>query len=289
MNFRLLAAAIAVTAAAATATNAHAGEAAFVFGCHYSHTLRDDPIAGGAAHLHDFIGNRSTNASSTHDSLLTAPTNCNVYGSTASDMSAYWIPSLVQYQLDGTWKPIPPGEATIYYMGYTPNLTAVRPFPVGFRMIGGDSRATAAQQTWKVSWLCFNGSTVDQARPQCIDDPTNPSPTLLRLRFVFPRCWDGQRLDSPDHKVHVAYPDYPWSGLCPAAYPVPLPEIQMYVLYRTAGGPPPGPAGPVPGDVTIASGGQYSMHADFMEAWNPAVQSELVAKCLWSTAVKCTA
>lgn len=29
--------------------------------------------------------------------------------------------------------------------------------------------------------------------------------TFLELHVTFPDCWDGVRLDSPDHRSHMAY------------------------------------------------------------------------------------
>jgi hypothetical protein len=29
--------------------------------------------------------------------------------------------------------------------------------------------------------------------------------SLLQLDVIFPDCWDGRHLDSPDHKSHMAY------------------------------------------------------------------------------------
>jgi hypothetical protein len=280
-----------VTYALGFAASAHAVNA-FVFGCNFSHMLRDDPIVsphmlGGAAHLHDFIGNRTTNADSTRDSLFLAPTNCTVFGDPIADKSGYWIPTLGQYQAAGIWQPINPVEVTVYYNGYDPAPTAVRPFPIGLRMIGGDSRATAAQPLWKVSWACAHATAPDPAVPRCVANPADPGPILLRLRFIYPRCWDGVSTDSPDHKAHVVYPPYPGSSVCPPTNSVPVPEIGMYVLYRTAGGPAAG-ATPMPGDVALSSGGVYSMHADFMEAWNSLTLQQLIARCLWVHDSGCT-
>jgi cytoskeletal protein RodZ len=62
-------------ASAASAQVVASPEAVFVTRCDYSHTNSDDPIvhAGkpGAAHSHDFFGNRSTDHASTYESLRT--------------------------------------------------------------------------------------------------------------------------------------------------------------------------------------------------------------------------
>ena len=50
----------------------------FVENCRFSHELPDDPIVfpgtPGASHQHTFVGNRTTNASSTFGSLRSGPT-----------------------------------------------------------------------------------------------------------------------------------------------------------------------------------------------------------------------
>ena len=55
----------------------------------------DDPIVAprrpGSSHNHSFVGNRTTNASSTLATLLGASSSCDRAGHTA----AYWMPSLV--------------------------------------------------------------------------------------------------------------------------------------------------------------------------------------------------
>jgi len=80
----------------------------FVETCRLSHSAPDDPIVfpgkAGASHDHTFVGNRSTNASSTYSSLRTASTSC----SRRADTAGYWVPTLLQ---NGT--PVLPVGATI--------------------------------------------------------------------------------------------------------------------------------------------------------------------------------
>jgi hypothetical protein len=90
-------------APAASAQVVASPEAVFVTRCNYSHTNFDDPIVHadkpGAAHSHDFFGNRSTDFASTYQSLraLEGPTPATKSGTTcvnAADKSAYWIPTM---------------------------------------------------------------------------------------------------------------------------------------------------------------------------------------------------
>jgi hypothetical protein len=57
---------------------------------------------------------------------------------------------------------------------------------------------------------------------------------------------------------------------CPADHPVAVPAIEVIFRYPIAGGP----------DVTLSSGGRYSAHADFFNAWNQGVLVRLVNRCL---------
>jgi hypothetical protein len=87
--------------------------------------------------------------------------------------------------------------------------------------------------------------------------------------LIFPSCWDGVHLDSANHKSHMAYAAA--NGTCPADHPVSLPEVTFELSYGSiAGGP----------DYSLASGGIYSMHGDFIAKWDNQVQNALVASCL---------
>jgi hypothetical protein len=230
----------------------------FVGSCTFSHAAKDDPIVlpgfAGLSHDHTFVGNATTNAASTLQSLRAGATTCKRRGETA----AYWMPTLL---VNG--QSVAPRGATIYYRRKT--LTRVRVFPAGFKLIAGDARATAAQDMKVTYWNCGAMSTV----PASADVPTCPNDRAqgLRLHVNFPSCWDGQHLDSADHKSHMAYAV---RGSCPATHPVSLPAISVIFRYPVTGGP----------GVTLASGGQYSAHADFFNAWRQGALQTLVNRCL---------
>ena len=60
-------------------------------------------------------------------------------------------------------------------------------------------------------------------------------------------------------------------GACPADHPVVLPSLAMIVHYPISGDP---------GAITLASGGQYSAHGDFFNAWNQPFLAQSVSECL---------
>jgi hypothetical protein len=230
----------------------------FVETCRFSHSASDDPIVfpgkPGASHHHSFVGNTTTDAFSTFGSLRSGETTCR----RAADTAAYWMPTLHEGETM-----IAPTAATIYYRRGT--LQEVETFPNGLRMIAGDAVASAPQGLRITFWNC--GVAAGVAPSSTI--PTCPSVrgSSLRLHVRFPSCWDGKSLDSADHKSHLAYA---MRSRCPVTHPVAVPAITVIFRYPTLGGD----------DFSLASGGQYSAHADFFNAWNPGELKKLVNGCL---------
>jgi len=229
----------------------------FTSNCHFSHRKNDDPIVfpnrPGASHSHSFFGNVSTSASSTLASLRRAGTSCHRSG----DRSAYWAPSLV----DARHRPIDPLSASVYYTRAT--IKAVRPFPAGLRMIAGDAEATKPQGN--IAWGCgpTSGRRASRTIPKC----PSRTDTWLQVTVTFPACWNGRNLDSRNHKSHLAYTQH---GLCPSSHPVAVPALALTIRYPVHGGP----------GYQLASGGDYSGHADFVNAWNERELVRLVRDCL---------
>jgi hypothetical protein len=90
--------------------------------------------------------------------------------------------------------------------------------------------------------------------------------TYVELHVNFPDCWDGKRLDSPDHHSHMAYSrDY----RCPVSHPVKVPLIRLNIRYPITDGH----------GVVLASGGQLTGHADFFNAWDKGTLERLVDQC----------
>jgi hypothetical protein len=232
-------------------------EVNFIETCRFSHRAPDDPIVFpgkvGASHDHTFVGNRSTNAFSTFGSLRSAGTTCQ----RRSDTAAYWMPTLYQGST-----PVLPEVATIYYRRGT--FEKVRAFPRDLRMIAGDAAARTAQDVRYVFWNC---GRVDVRASSTV--PTCPvmAGSALRLHVRFPNCWNGRLTDSPDHKSHMAYSN---KGRCPSSHPVAVPAITILFRYPSHGGE----------GFSLASGGQLSGHADFMNTWDPGALKRLVEGCL---------
>jgi len=230
----------------------------FIESCRFSHQAPDDPIVfpgkPGASHQHTFVGNRTTNASSSFGSLRSGPTTC----MRRDDTAAYWVPTLYR----GTTPTFPQG-ATIYYRRGT--LAPVSTFPNNLRVIAGNAAATSPQGMRVTFWSCGLNSGVQ--RSETIPTCPETRGSFLRLHVRFPECWDGRRLDSADHASHMTYAV---RNACPSTHPVEVPQITQIYRYPTQGGE----------GFSLASGGQFSAHADFVNAWKPGSLRKLVDDCL---------
>ena len=147
-------------------------------------------------------------------------------------------------------------------------------FPAGLRVIAGDSKATGPQSLDAVSWGCGADSGIERQQAP----PTCPSGHALRATIRFPDCWNGNDLDSADHKSHLAYavPRRGGGRVCDPAHPIAVPKLTMVVTYPVAGGP----------GISLASGPAYTEHADFFNAWDQPTLDQLVMRCLVAD-VKC--
>jgi hypothetical protein len=338
------------------------GKGSFYAKCFLSRRAPDDPIVfpgqPGMSHLHDFLANTTTNAYTTPDSLAAGDTTCQ----RKADKSAYWVPTLY----DENGKPVNPYEAFAFYSVGIRDPSTVQPFPKGFRMIAGDSKARQRQVGPVVNWDCapntlLNRGASSPTSPRAralramvrhfarlaakhhrallklrrqirrtrlalrhrratgsstaglrrslarslrrerherrklagarsakanraaalkgfIDGGGTSIPTCkpgpnLRLNVTFGDCWDGQHLDTPDHKSHVAYSKFSKSAdgwVCPSDHPVQLPILRLHVRYPIDGGP----------DIRLSPGDVDAGHADFFNGWDEDKLTYLVQTCL---------
>jgi hypothetical protein len=227
----------------------------FISVCGFSHRGPDDPIVlprqPGFSHDHTFVGNDSTNAFSTPASLRSATTTCR----RSADHAAYWVPTLF---VNG--QAVVPATAIAYYRRLVKK--PLKPFPAGIQIVAGNSKSTTPQRLTVTYWDCGDQVNIPPtaSAPSCVDGQ-------LSLHVNFPDCWDGKNLLYDDQKNTA----YSVNGVCPRGYPVAMPALQLVIRY---------PANLPGGTVELASGGQYSGHADFMNAWDQQALTKLVASCL---------
>ena len=232
----------------------------------YSHMSNNDPIVfpnqPGASHLHTFAGNACADATTiTIESLMVCGKSTSEGGTL--NQTAYWFPTMIDTR---TGQPLVPEGTNFYYksgyLGVDP--TKVVPFPLGLRMIAGFPTAkTRTDGQFQVRFTCIGGPNNVNIPYSAEIGPCEVGATL-DASVVFPQCWDGKNLDSPDHKSHMAYGT---GAGCPADHPVPLPEVTLNIGYYVY------EAGiekfwKLSSDHYDGTGG-HSMHADWFGAWDP--------------------
>ena len=226
--------------------------------CGWSHAAPDDPIVlpgePGASHLHDFFGNTATGARSTAAGLRGGETTCQ----NRLDAAAYWAPALL---VDGT-PTMPLGSVAYYRPGVEVDPASLTAYPAGLVMLAGDPSTSGPQPLEVAAWHC-GASPILHASP-----PTCPETAPLGMRIAFPDCWDGEHLDSEDHRSHVGYSD---DGRCPSDHPVATPQLIFEVHYPVTGDP---------SGLTLASGDVHGVHADFLNAWDQDALEREVRVCL---------
>jgi hypothetical protein len=198
-------------------------------------------VSNGAHHVHDYVGNTSTDRNSTDHSLAAATTTCQ-----RGDKSVYFWPVLRDLRHSGEDADQPgggrdgnhghiltPDEVSIDFLGNP--QASVQPMPRFLRIVTGDAKAVTngphapdARARWTCSGIPGRASSTHY--PLC------PAGHLVQRIGEFPSCWDGTHTDSNNHRTHVTFPD-PATGACPTGT-VPVPRLRITVGYRV----PPGPS-----------------------------------------------
>ncbi|MBB2742752.1 UNVERIFIED_ORG: hypothetical protein FHR35_002574 [Microbispora rosea subsp. rosea] len=201
-------------------------------------------VSNGAHHVHDYVGNLTTNGFSTDESLAAGGTTCRF-----GDRSAYFWPVLrgrtgVGAQTAASPSPSPdePGGAsegnvgrillarsvTLQFRGNP--VSRVVAMPRFLRMITGDAKAaTNGGANARAQWTCTGFTNRLTSRyPLC------PRSGLVLRVLDFPSCWDGQNTDSATHRTHVVFPGA--NGACPAGTRA-IPQLRMTLAYSVPSGP----------------------------------------------------
>jgi Domain of unknown function (DUF1996) len=317
MGKLLLSVTAVVVALVSVPSSASAGEEGYFNApCRFSHRLADDPIVfpgkPGASHSHDFLGNSSTNSRSTPGSLRASPGLC----SNAADKSAWWVPTLYEngiaiapetastyYRTGGrdgsTIEPFPfglrviagnahatgPQDEDLVRWECSEDSDMVLPDPTTRffrrqarrrktmrRLDRSIARQRRAGHARKLGRLRARRRALRMNPVLRGGLPLCPPGEVVNLSIEFPECWDGKRLDSPDHQAHMTFSVQRGEGprTCPASHPRAVPDVQLHLRYPTRGGPA----------VQLASGLEYTAHADFFNAWDPGGLADLVRGCL---------
>ncbi|GLY18143.1 DUF1996 domain-containing protein [Kineosporia rhizophila] len=237
--------------------------------CKYSHSGKNDPIVfpgqKGKSHMHSFVGNRKTNATTTPASLMKfTATSC----VPKKDFSSYWVPTLTSKK---TGKAVQPSEFIVYYGSLLDdkNKKKTMPMPNGMRMIYGDaSKQVKTPAGSRDAFYCSGGPVEGKTRSTDGNWPVCGDGGTVHFMMRYPDCWDGKHLDSPDHKSHVAYGSM---GDCPKSHPVRIPAITKSIYYPTGGSKE---------GFTLSSGMASSMHGDVFIAWDTKTMADRVKSCV---------
>lgn len=228
------------------------------FACSQLVVERTDPLVNPGAlytpHLHQIVGGNSFNITmdpANHDpAKLSTCTSCQF----KEDKSNYWTAVLFFKAKNGTYHRVPQvgnggpqghliqnGGLDVYYIPQG-KVTAFKP---GFRMLAGNAANTDAKKVNRGNichrcWQSTNDNQFTGAQPcsgsDSVDVPTGTQCKMVRQTIIFPACWDGKNLDSPDHQSHVAYSGVgaTGGGACPASHPVKLPQIMYELMWNTS-------------------------------------------------------
>lgn len=194
-------------------------------------------VSNGAHHMHDYVGNKSTNAFSSNNSLAASGTTC-----ANGDQSTYYWPVLRLRDGKAERDARAPGGGQDANVGtiLRPKqvTTSFKGSPVGqvkamprfLRIITGDAKAlTNGTANANASWSCtgFEDRQLKDKYPVC------PKGSDVVRTFNFQSCWDGRNTDSANHRTHVAFQDR--NGRCPKGFTA-IPQLVQRVVYGVAPG-----------------------------------------------------
>jgi hypothetical protein len=285
-------------------TPAGDGAAAFRMMCTAGQLLKDDPLLypglPGVSHLHQFFGNTGTNAGSNYQSLrTTGGTTCG-QSSTPFNRSAYWFPAM----LDGVGHVIKPQYIKLYYKRNSASDPMCRPLsndyqslgeckdlPNGIRWVFGFNMKTLSNPGgWWYSCLDSEDGKVSRGSAtgnyQTLSDVAAagcPVGAQLVIAANSPSCWDGQNLDSADHRSHMAYATGPYYAgqlfdACTPDHPFPIPNMEVLIQFTVDANLSKWHLSSdemVPG---AANGSTF--HMDYWEAWSPTIKTEWHTNCI---------
>jgi hypothetical protein len=189
-------------------------------------------VSNGAHHLHDYVGNLTTNGFSTDQSLTAGGTTCRF-----GDKSAYFWPVLRDRKSDANsadadgnvGQVLRANQVTLQFRG---NATAkVTAMPKFLKLIMGDAKAaTNGGANARAAWTCtgFQNRITNNKYPLC------PRGSQVVRILDFPSCWDGQNTDSANHRTHVVFPGQ--GGACAQGTKA-IPQLRMTLTYSVPQGP----------------------------------------------------
>ena len=191
-----------------------------------------------ASHLHTGWGNDSVDENSTYESLRSkGSSNCQggpLY------RSAGWAPSL----LDGDTVIVPDYVSTYYKRRPATNprceeiaAKGCAEFPAGLRFIVGRNYARNGPANTNIKIVCAEGGKKTWAAMTA--EPGCGPGKRIKASAIAPDCWDGVRIDSPDHQSHLAYQQrnrQTGQTHCPKTHPYLIPQVTISMQWTIGEG-----------------------------------------------------
>jgi hypothetical protein len=214
-----------------------------------------------------------------------AASDCTSCGVT-QDKSAYWTPPLYFKHADtGKFEIVEQvgGLLAYYFLNYNSGENKVTAFPEGFAMIAGDTNQRSFTGSLESKAIGFNCMNYGRAPEGTLYRHSMPDKAYLdancadgiRVELMFPACWNGKDLDSPNHRSHVAYPDGVMTGNCPPEFPVRFPGLMFEIIWNTNAFN--GKAGEFVWSNGDPTG--YGYHGDFIMGWESGVLQKAADTC----------
>ncbi|WP_413756863.1 DUF1996 domain-containing protein [Streptomyces sp. MMBL 11-3] len=193
-------------------------------------------VTNGAHHLHDYVGNQNNDAFASDEDLAASETTCQNQG----DKSSYFWPVLrlqdgsqdFDQNNDGGGKEgnvgkiLQASQAQLKFVGNKKgNVVAM---PTALRIITGDAKAFVnGLANANTNWSCtgFENRQLTDKYPIC------PRGSSVVRTTNFQSCWDGQNIDSANHRSHVAFVQA--DGTCANGFKA-IPQLQVRLVYKVA-------------------------------------------------------
>lgn len=132
---------------------------------------------------------------------------------------------------------------------------------------------TGTPEAQRINFACYGGSG-----PETNALPTQKCPGGVRAQVFFPNCWDGQNLDSADHKSHMSYPRTD-NGKCPDTHPVQMVSLFYEVLYDTPRFANQWYGNSQPFVFSQGDATGYGFHGDFLNGWDVPTLQRVIDEC----------